>query len=256
MEGRFPLIPMSSLPRRQSNLLNTRFIPRLDAVFSDLPDKEGTEKLGVLVEDVVGWVVIPPLVNTENLLKSKLGKLTGFEREWAPFYDFHVFDMKVVIQPKPGYKVNWVTIFLNLQKCGKGRPKALWVFPKVEFVDENWKIEGHFGVTGKAGFDHKKILEAEVDAGLRFDFKYAPRVAKISSGAAGPHLFWNFAKTPKDYPTGELQILSLLMRPRDCQKMYAEVQLSAEFDIRLARDQVIPVKGTTNFEFTVGSVPQ
>ncbi|MHA1208817.1 MAG: hypothetical protein ACTSP1_13155 [Candidatus Freyarchaeota archaeon] len=242
---------MDSLVEGKSSLVNAEFIPRLDESYGDLSEEEAAKVLGIDERGIAGFVHIPDRVQTENVLASGVGSWSNFEEQWAPYYDFHLLDTQIIVQPREGYRVEWVKITGTLNRCNSGRPNVRHVFPEVEFVDGNWRIEGDFGVTGKVGFNLASFLRAQADAGLRIEFRYGPRIAKISSGGSGHLMFWRFERTPTEWPTGGIRILAYLMRPRACQEMSAEFRVSAKCAGWL-RGETLVSKQQTILEFTEG----
>lgn len=208
-----------------------------------------------------GYVGTPDQIFTKNMLKASK-ELDSFSKEWRKKYDFHLAEFQVDINPNPDYNPEWVSIAcsLNSWEPALSRPTVTKVFPSTEFVDANWKLEGDFGVSASLGFDRKpeflKKFEAETKGEAKFTFHYNPKIARTDSGTSGSNFHWNFRKASGKFPVGGLELIAVIMRPRNVEQIMVYFEIAVMFDRRnlFWGDCLARATGESKVQFTPGPV--
>jgi hypothetical protein len=151
-----------------------------------------------------GEIGIPDYHLTRNLLMNQKSasepEIEPEIDEWRRDYDFHLADLEIDINPNQNFDPYYVRVEgeMNPTLPMEKRPMVKDVFPKTEFVDGNYKIEGNFVASASAGFHQEQVFNSNFGAGIKGEvkipFKYVPKVAAVNSGTAGSTFHWTFQK--------------------------------------------------------------
>jgi hypothetical protein len=171
-----------------------------------------------------GSITTPDHSTTRNMIKTQK-RISKATKEWIEFYDYHYGELQIDINPNNNYNPNQVSIVgtLNHNAPVLKRPNVTDVFPKTEFVDSNWSVQGSFVASASAGFQTEDIfgskLAANIEGELEVRFNYNPKIAKIDSGTGGSTFHWNFREANAIKPIGGLRIMMIIQRPRSVKEL-------------------------------------
>jgi hypothetical protein len=188
-----------------------------------------------------GEIGIPDSHTTANMLMTQMKK-EEIIKQWMKEYDFHYADLQIVINPNQHFHPYYVKIEgeMNPGEPVETRPSAKDIFPRTEFVDANYKIEGNFVASASAGFHPEQVFNsnfgARIEGEAKITFNYHPMIAKVNSGTADSTFYWAFEKAEGKEPIGGLDIKLIIQRLRKVKDMHIVWKVSVTFHRPWHRD--------------------